>query len=533
MAVILIILLVLMFRNAVYSREHNDVSIDQLHGTYTTNNNWEDRFNSESMDGPCPSGTTETIVRCGSELASLASSGFPWKDSQYYDRNLRTVVHVHNMIKDPLDSLRHVCRVFQEFHDCISYHRIKDYCLLMPSHRHPNALYLHMTFHFICKLQTRDTVHTLQCLQDTKVLSVLEYHIGNRCVHGPGILENQMKLFKKVFFYMMDIPANFSRDNIPPALITRQCLPRKVIEGCVKDIVEQKCGNSAANLVVGFFAFQIEQAAKALSEVGLSPVDCDWGQKISPYRNNVSNAPSNRQATMMGSHYDRGDGLVNLLRMSFKNASGLTGLDTVFGKRLQMDLTLFQKKHRACNKNLLFMQYQKCLVFSNARYEEPTYSILQNAHGLLGFLTQGTVCSRLEELTACWKLQRQVCGPNVTGYEHEIILQKESCIIQDYMEGIQCKFQDTLFEVYINASQKTVWPLVSQSGQPLFLDNANYVTDEITESFEHFLDFLQKEGVPRIANRCGSQAAGKLQELYSKLGHYLGDAFKLKLQMRI
>ncbi len=90
--------------------------------------------------------------------------------------------------------------------------------------------------------------------------------------------------------------------------------------------------------------------------------------------------------------------------MLSKNARG-TGLDTVFGKRLILDLQKVEKRINPCDKYLLYMRYEKCLLYSNARHEKPRYSILQSAHGLFGLLTQGTMCSRLKELMACWNIQ--------------------------------------------------------------------------------------------------------------------------------
>ncbi len=234
----------------------------------------------------------------------------------------------------------------------------------------------------------------------------------------------------------------------------------------------------------------------------------------------------NSSETRVGSHYDRGHDRAELQRMLSKNAGG-TGLDTVFGKRLVHDLQKLENTKHLCDKYLLFMQYEACVLFSDARYEQPRYSILQSAHGLLHFLTQGTMCSRLEDLVSCWNIQKEVCGPATRGFEHDFILQTESCHIQQYMESIQCEWQDMLFDVYIEAAQKNAWPLGSQSGQPLYLDHATFQIRGTIKSFEHFIQLLQP-GVRRIASRCGSEAAEKLQGVYSKLNYTLADAFILK-----
>ncbi len=510
MAVLYIILLVPVLRNTVYGSAYNDDIMDHLPGNYTPNN-------------PCPLATLNRIAKCRSDFLPLAFSGYPWEGISYHGRNHQNLTDSHRLIGDPLDSLNRMCRMFSNFQKCSSCNQIHGYCSLIP-HRNVNAPDLNTTFYFLCKMapRTLDTVHTLQCLKDSKVLSLLQYHIGNHCVHGPGILENQMKVFKKALFYMMDIR---TKRHMPPVLIDQLCLPRKVIEVCVKDIIERECGNSTTELVVRYINFRIEQNAKALSDVGLSPVECEWDQ-ISQYMyvHNTSGTSSwsNRPEPVM--RYRYGDARADPHRMLPRDAGG-TGLNTLFGKILLLDLE--KRRPNRCDKNLLFRQYEKCLLFSDARREHPRYSILQSAHQLLNVLTQGTMCSRLEDLVACWNIQKEVCGSATRGFEHDFILQIESCHIQQYMESIQCEWQDMLFDVYIEAAQKTAWPLVSQSGQPLFLPSVYYRIDEVFKSFERFIQLLQP-GVNRIASRCGSGAAKKLHTVYRKLRYTMADAFKLK-----
>ncbi len=398
-----------------------------------------------------------------------------------------------------------------------------------PRKDHRGPLNLNTTFHVICKVAPRSlgTVHSLQCLKGTRVLSLLPYHIGNHCVHGPGILENQTKVFKEAIFYKLDIPAVLSRRSTPPVLTNRQCLPRRVIEGCVKDIVQSKCGKSTAELTVKYITFHIEQDAKYLSELGLSPIQCD-SDHISQYGKQTPSGITllNSSHTLLGEHYNLVHARPELDRMSLTDAVG-TGLDTVFGKRLMLDLRKFETEINPCGKYLLFLQYEACVLFSDARHEPPSYSILQSAHGLLNVLTQGKMCSRLNKLVACWNLQKEVCGPAARGFEHDFILQIESCNIQQYMESIQCDWQDMLFEFYLDAAQKTAWPLAEQSGEPRYLDNARYEVGETVNSFEHFIQLLEP-GVGRIASRCGSEAAERLQKVFWKLKYTLADTFILK-----
>ncbi len=512
-------LIVFIARNA-YTRADRDISTDLMLENYFQGETFSPSPGPGSVEDPCPLGTSEKIGKCSSELQSLASTGYPWTNAVAYN----DLPHTPMAIRDPLDSLDHICQVFSRFQDCISYHRIKDYCLMIPRPGNRKTLHLNTTFYFICKVAPRssDTLHALQCLKDTRVLSLQQYHIGKECVHGPGILETQMKVFKKAMFYMLDIQAPFSRRNTPPILIQEQCLPKKVIEGCMKDLIQRKCGKYTAEFAVESFHFTTEQNAKSLSGVGLAPVECED-------KTSGRGAWSNRSRTVLRNLNSHDGARAQLHRMLSKDAGG-TGLDTIFGKRLILDLQKVDKRINPCDKYLLFMRYEKCLLYSNARREQPRYSILQSAHGLLKLLTQGTICSRLEELVVCWNIQKEMCGPATRGFEHDFILQIESCHIQEYMESIQCEWQDMLFEVYIEAAQKTVWPLASQSGQPLSLDNAYYDVGQTIKSLEYFIQLLQP-GVRRIASRCGSEAAERLHTVYRKLSYTLADAFILKVEI--
>ncbi len=476
------------------------------------------------LEDLCPSGVEKQIDHCSSELASLASGGYPWMDAQHLDIRDRPLGN--GTIKDPMDVLDRICQAFSRFQTCFAYHRIADYCLLIrtfTSKVRAVVFHLKTAFDFICRRSPRnvDTAHSLQCLSDTRVLSVLEYHIGKDCVHGPGILENQMRVFKAASFYGYDLPA--ASYNIPPVMINQHCLPKEVIEGCAKYIVERKCGASTAAFVEAYLKFQIGENAKAVSDVGLTPVHCDL-DPVFESGNYESSDPgrANPDKRFVGQRR-----LPPVLPLS-KESTG-TGLDTVFGRRLLSDL---QKKQNMCDKVLLFSHYEACLLFSDARTEPPKYNILQSAHQLLKLLTQGTECSRLAELVSCWDVHKQVCGPATRGFEHDFILQTESCNIQQYMESIQCDWQDMLFEVYIEAAQKTVWPLASQSGHPLYLDNATYELEEVVKSFERFIQLLQP-GVNRLASRCGDEAAERLQKVYEKLSYSLADVFILKAEIHV
>ncbi len=204
-----------------------------------------------------------------------------------------------------------------------------------------------------------------------------------------------------------------------------------------------------------------------------------------------------------------------------------TALDTVFGRFVLESLRNETNETAQCNLDLLYQKYEVCQFMSVDGTEPPKYSILLSGHRLLYALGYGTQCSRLQDLRDCWNIQKQVCGPATRGFEHDIILQNESCNILQYMKSIECQWQDTMFEFYINASRYSLWPLGLQSGNPLYLDRVTYSLPEVTKSMQHFIYLLQA-GVERIATICGQGAADRLLEVYRKLNYTMADAFILE-----
>ncbi len=483
----------------------------------------------ETVDNICPSGTADKITHCRKTLDETASMGFPWTRSLW---EMPVGSHKHNPLKDILSNLNHICQLFSRFQNCISEQSIIDYCLMIP----PNQkLMLKVTFDFICNVEPRNenTFRSLQCLYDTRVMSLLYFHIGNECPDGPEILDNQMKVFKTAFFYTLDIPAAFCKRNNPPVIIDALNLPTAVARGCVKDIVERRCGELTGRLIVQFIEFLKKQNANALVQVGLSPLPAD-PDHIPKFQNNMSpstalhtfcNSSGNLAARLHGLEDPR----LELTRILLEESAG-TALDTVAGKRLLDNLNELMNSTQPCSLKLLGLQFEVCKLFSIDKSEPPKYSILQAGHRFHYALGFGTQCSRLQDLMFCWNLTKEVCGPATRGFEHDIILQNESCHMQEYMESIECEWQDTMFDFYIQASRHSLWPTALQSGKPLYLDRQTFMLQEVTNS-QHHLIYLLQAGVERIARICGQGAADRLLEVYRKLNYTLADAFLLELHV--
>ena len=96
-------------------------------------------------------------------------------------------------LRDALDRLDHVCYILDTSQKCLEQRGISDYCLLTSL-----GLYQQMDKQFICHDQRRDenSVHTVQCLYDSRVLAMLYFHIADRC-SGMDILDNVMRRYNK------------------------------------------------------------------------------------------------------------------------------------------------------------------------------------------------------------------------------------------------------------------------------------------------------------------------------------------------
>ncbi len=500
---------------AVVTRIHvNGIELPQ---NYAQMKNSENVLDCEAVEKFCPLGTEEKIARCAADLDEVVRMGYTWS------RRVSAISgDAPYLMGDPLDNLDHICQLFSRFQDCIRLHKIIDYCLMLP----PNPkLGLKVAFDFICNVAPRNfnTVHSLQCFKDTKLMSSFDLHLGKECLDGLATLNNQTRVYKRAFFYKLDIPAAFYKGINPPHILNSLCLPKLVVHGCVKEIVERTCGKLSTGVAVQFIEFQNKLFASALLQVGLSPV-CDAGQMPqgvsvpTPTRTSFGNLT----LRLHGLH-DPGPELV---KIASQESAG-TALDTVFGRRLLQYVRKVHNSTNRCGLNLLYEHYQVCHFFSINTTEPPRYNILQSGHRILGNnLAFGTQCSRLQELVACWNVQKQVCGPATRGFEHDLILQIESCNIQQYMESIKCDWQGTMFQFYINASRHTDWPLGIQSGNPLYLDRVTCKLPEVIQSLQHFI-YLLDAGIERIVSRCGQGAADRLLEVYRKLNYTMADAFIL------
>ncbi len=133
----------------------------------------------------------------------LASEGYPWSVATKQRDFGPPQNFTNNDLSDALDSLNHVCEIFDLAQLCLQYHSVPDYCLA--------RLEILMDFRFICLYERRDKnmMRQFQCLRDRRTLSLLYFIIGKTCVHGFDILNNLMERKKRAYFFRLNIfPTN-------------------------------------------------------------------------------------------------------------------------------------------------------------------------------------------------------------------------------------------------------------------------------------------------------------------------------------
>ncbi len=431
---------------------------------------------------PCQRNLSGLIKREG-------CSWFPHRNSTNNptDRNIT--------LRDALDRLTNVCYILDTSQKCLEERGISD---LLPVDiagfvsTNGQTVYLHH--------QRRDenSVHTVQCLYDSRVLAVLYFHIAHRC-GGMDILDNVMRRYKNAYFHLLGTKRPQDQVRIP----LLYCLPRAVISDCIKGIVRDHCGTMTANAVVTYLVYLQDQFGWALKSAGFSPNICD----IDIMSDMIPRSqPISRDHTEL------------LLSRLLEVTTPEPHLGAVSGRFLLAALHSLAGE-KLCTTANVYTAYKECVLLSDDKYEKIKFNILQFAHQLLPLSYHGTHCNRLEQFTTCWNLLQDLCGPKVRGLKHHATLMVKGCRIQSEMDNAGCHRQDMLLPHYIQASHVTVWPIVSQCfGNPMSLEdthNSSCVMDNLDA-----IMLLLKPGVEEISMKCGSQPANRVRTLLNKL-HYL------------
>ncbi len=445
--------------------------------------------------------------RCGDRLFFLTVLGYPWRGFHKY---LTKKQNRNNTLKDPLDFLNHVCDTAGRAQTCLQDRCICDYCFVSYTDRTVSGSSLIPSFSFICQPQYRNEnlLHSLRCLHDNRLISMLYFRIGSQC--GIGILDRIMKGNHNVFWYGLNVSPPSAALFAFPLL----CVPNDVISTCVRVIVENQCGNMTAVLVQDYLLYIQAWAEQALLYVGLDPdichhdVDITTSDTYMPPQYDISGSSPNTQ----------------LLKLAERGAPG-SAMESIFAQGFVRTVKKW-KDGNFCITKVLRASVQICLLLSEDTSARSKFNILQFSHQIRPkFAYHGSSCTRLPLFTECWKLLQETCGPRVRGFALQATLLIEGCEIQTLMDSIGCPWQDMLIWHYMEASRKTAWPFVFQGlYAPLHLDNQPDNVKNVLNDMGKVIALLQP-GVDEIKDKCGSEPAAHLWRLLNKIRYLQKDAF--------
>ena len=468
-----------------------------------------------TIDCGDPTKLYNTCHQCTLGLFELFVYGYPWLGRNAL-RNKSYVSVTDGRLKDVLDSMNDVCDAADRAHVCLRDSGVQNYCLM--ALKDDSSMKSVQTSQFVCHHQPRNEslLHSLQCLYDNRLLTMLYFHIVSQC--GIDILDRIMTGNRNVLWYEINVwPPSHA-----PAFSELLCLPKDIVSTCVRTIVESRCGNMTAVLVQDYILYLQHWIAQALESAGLDPDFCHHDVHATPI------------ATYISPQHDRTPEIqpasspyTQLVRFVETMTPG-SALDSVYGKYM---VDLLKDSHdKYCNDTKSQLEgIVICMLCGEDTAGMARFNILQFSHQLMQIvLYHGYSCSRLTQFKACWDLLQQMCGYRVRFFALYATLRVDCCKIQTLMDDIGCPWQDMLIRHYLEASRKTVWPLLFQaSGNPLFLESQVY-TNSVRMDLEAVITFLQS-GVEEIASRCGREPATQLGRLLHKIRYLQNDSLKVLL----
>ncbi len=482
----------------------------------------------------CPSDRLDAAIsKCiwkdgKGDLIRRINAGFPWSP-ETLDRHSDYPGAIHHLggisktrlgrmdrkgsLLDPMDNLDGICKDFDKASSCLGEYQTPEFCLRLGSMVFQPFINF-KTFKFICRNQTRDAnlLRSLQCLHDTRLPSMLYYHIATECRQGMDILDQQMLARKKTQLYILNsrIPLN--------SMFKLYCLPERVLSKCVHEFVENHCGKMAADLLVNYINYIQEEEKTTFKLLGQATDLCN--RNMSQERHSLSNFNKSYKTKVF--QYRSETMLRESRRAAFfavlsKNYSD-TELDTVTGRRA-MSVLMGISGPEICSITYLSAAYALCVWQGHDIREIPKFHILQYAHTLQPFYYQGSHCWRIGQFTQCWNSLQNICGSGPTRYfAQHATLMIDGCRLQDKMDDISCHWQDFLLPAYIKASRVTRWPTLALS-DPMSLDGIPANPLNCLPDFETLW-----QAVDKLTVRCGTEAGTYLRRILDKIRYSQYDA---------
>ncbi len=480
----------------------------------------------------CDERTGQEIKKCLRSLYPSIASGFPWgggDDKIAQDPHLRTVSN--NTIGDPLDPINYACRAFDDFDACLQLHSINKLCLL-GGH---GDLRPYATFSYVCRVEARtlDVVHSLRCLDDTRVLDLLIFHLadeygtdavtqlGRGTVNALFRFLNNYDLMASYFVNPISLFMDFVEELI--------CLPQRTLYQQVASLIADRCGSHAEDLVKGYYRYVRKFVAKLLNGAGITESVCEKSQ-------NDGDKKSSRERQVINDRI--WENHTKPSRESFQKFldqySPGTALGTVYGRYVRQ-LIKEMPPANFCRSVLdIDLLYQPCSLLSLDEIGKGTFDVLQFAHSMRFPFTTAGQRGRMNVFRFCWVLLQQICGPEARYVAYNYAVTEGSWHIQSVMEDLPCEWQDMLIRRYIQASEKgNIWPTgYNAPGRPMFLSPGIYSFGSITRSMSDLVQTLG-EGVREISGKCGKRSGRAVDAFYQRVKYYLYNIlqFYYKLQL--
>ncbi len=435
--------------------------------------------NTRTTQAICNEGIFLMMRNCQKDLYPLIRNGFPWRvgnenEIQPQGPSRR---QLKNIIQDPLDPVNHLCDVFEDFLKCIDEHSIPKTCLLTGSGQ---TFRMHTIFNFICNKEPRtiDLLHSLRCLQETRVVDLLIFHLAH--TYGTSLIDLQAQGTTNAMFRFLDIiPVTYTYFNTlafyKMANLGLICLPESVISHHVPFIVNGKCGSQAANLIRTYYFYFRAQFNDVLDKMGVRTNICDKNSHNNPTRG-IEN-----HMTPENIHVEPP---LRSFEQFLEDRSPGTALDTEYGrfvKRVIKDT----KVQKFCDPvYALATSFQACLLLSYDISGKGMFNVLHYAHSMTLPYTDYPRALTMKRVNSCWSLLQQICVANSTYFEYNYLVSTGSSHIQTMMDNLTCKWQDMLIGHYIATSEDgNIWPTAfNVPKRPLLLSRGIYTLGDFQNS---------------------------------------------------
>ena len=465
-------------------------------------------------DAICTKKTALEVMHCLKDLIPLAWNGFPWNPAVMTDQ-IRNQQNQSRNLGDPLDSINHVCEVFEDFHKCLEQHEIPSECL--PA-RDASGFDADTIFQFICHIQPRRTnlLHSLQCLKESRVLDLLVLYLADRT--GTHVDEMARGTVNALFTLFMNADILFQKFDISPfamyILVCEGliCLPERVISHDVTFIVDRKCGSHAADLVRDFYLYYRTRFNDVLSKIGLSTYICDKGTRRKAAIGNSYATPGHTQgARIFSRSFDQ----------FLEKSSPGTAMDTPFGYMVRATIAKVPEREFCDPFSGLAVAFEACMLLSFDPSGKARFNILSFAHWTLMPFSPYPDSSSLNIFRSCWNLLQQMCGQNTSYLTYTCHVSAGSREIQRMMANMTCEWQDTLIRLYIKVSdQGSIWPTgMNVNGRAMLLSAGIYSRGRLTESIFDVISVVT-HGVKEISARCSTASAKRMGLFYNRLKYF-------------